>query len=87
MAELLQSGQGPDGAGKAAANSLNALLKKSKKPAVRNAVGQGPGGAATAAVMGSRAWPGSWQGLLFRPASCARKQGVAAATHPATHCP
>ena len=36
MAEMLQSGQGPDGAGgQVAANSLNALLKKSKKPAVR----------------------------------------------------
>lgn len=35
MAEMLQSGQGPDGgAGQAAANSLNALLRKSKKPAV-----------------------------------------------------
>lgn len=34
MAEMIQSGQGPDGAGQAAANSLNALLKKSKKPAV-----------------------------------------------------
>lgn len=31
---MIQSGQGPDGAGQAAANSLNALLKKSKKPAV-----------------------------------------------------
>lgn len=35
MAEMLQSGQGPDGAGAAAANSLNALLRKSKKPSVR----------------------------------------------------
>ncbi len=35
MAELLQSGQGPEGAGKAAAQSLNMLLKKSKKPTVR----------------------------------------------------
>lgn len=32
---MLQSGQGPDGAGAAAANSLNALLRKSKKPSVR----------------------------------------------------
>ncbi|PSC70595.1 pleckstrin homology domain-containing 1-like [Micractinium conductrix] len=37
MAEMLQSGQGPDGAGQAAANSLNALLKKSKKPALLTA--------------------------------------------------
>lgn len=34
---MLQSGQGPDGAGAAAANSLNALLRKSKKPSVRAA--------------------------------------------------
>lgn len=37
MAEMLQSGQGPDGVGAAAANSLNALLRKSKKPSVRAA--------------------------------------------------
>lgn len=37
MAEMIQSGQGPDGAGQAAANSLNALLKKSKKPALLTA--------------------------------------------------
>ncbi|KAI7842789.1 hypothetical protein COHA_003535 [Chlorella ohadii] len=37
MAEMLQSGQGPDGAGAAAANSLNALLRKSKKPALLTA--------------------------------------------------
>ena len=39
---MLQSGQAPDGSGgQAAANSLNALLKKSKKPAVS---GWGGGG-------------------------------------------
>jgi len=32
---MLQSGQVPDEAGQVAATSLNALLKKSKKPAVR----------------------------------------------------
>ncbi|GAB4814907.1 hypothetical protein N2152v2_001953 [Parachlorella kessleri] len=37
MAELLQSGQGPEGAGKAAAQSLNMLLKKSKKPTLLTA--------------------------------------------------
>jgi hypothetical protein len=35
MAEMLQSGQGHERGGQAVANSLNALLKKSKKPAVR----------------------------------------------------
>ena len=36
MAEMLQSGQAPgDAGGQVAANSLNALLRKSKKPSVR----------------------------------------------------
>lgn len=41
---MLQSGQGPsDGGGQVAANSLNALLRKSKKPAVRGAELLAPG--------------------------------------------
>lgn len=35
---MLQSGQGPEGAGRVAANSLKALLKKSKKHAVCTAL-------------------------------------------------
>lgn len=56
MAELLQSGQSTDGAGRAAATSLNALLKKSKKPTVRGRPGVG------------RVWeeedPGRWRRAL-----------------------
>ena len=65
MAELLQSREGPDGAGRAAATSLNALLKKSKKPAVG---GRAPSWGA-ACALGCRAPACScWarQGPFFR---------------------
>lgn len=76
MAEMLQSGQGPDGAGAAAANSLNALLRKSKKPSLLTAdqveFWRAPEKAGWMQSQGEhiRTWRRRWfvlkQGFLFR---------------------